>query len=89
MKDFDKSIIGDIINCILGLAIIVTVIVALIDLNNRIVWFPYIMLMGVAINSIAAAKMKKKNNKAWIVLMCTAILLFIMALALFAGFGGF
>lgn len=88
MKKFDKSIAGDIVNCILGLIIIVTVIIALMDLNNRIMWFPYIMLLGVVVNGITAFKMKKKNNKLWIVLLSTALFLLIMSLALFAGFGG-
>lgn len=89
MKNTKKDFAADIINCILGVIIIVMVIIALFDLNKRIIWFPYIMLMGTIINAITAYRMKINENKAWIVLMLTAILLFVMALALFAGFGGF
>ncbi|PXV90244.1 hypothetical protein C8E03_105152 [Lachnotalea glycerini] len=84
----DNYFILDVTNVILCTVMLGMSIIALINIENNAVLFPYIILMGAIVNILAGLKRVIQVNKGKIYLF-GGIFLFVISLMLFMGFGGF
>jgi hypothetical protein len=84
----DNYFILDVTNVILCTVMLGMSIIALINIENNVVLFPYIILMGAIVNILAGLKRVIQVNKGKIYLF-GGIFLFVISLMLFMGFGGF
>lgn len=84
----DKYFIIDIVNIILSTIMLIVAIIVFLDLQNRVWLFPYVIMIGAIVNMMSGLKSMKQNKKGKLSLF-SGVMLFVIALLIFGGFGGF
>ncbi|MFA9377102.1 MAG: hypothetical protein ACERKZ_10165 [Lachnotalea sp.] len=84
----DKYFVIDIINVVLCIIMLIVSMIVILDLQNKVWLFPCVIMLGAIINILAGFKSMKQNKKGKLALF-GGIILFIIALMIFFGFGGF
>lgn len=84
----DKYFVIDIVNIIFSVIMLILSIIALLDLHNKAWLFPYIIMIGAIVNMLSGFKSMKQNKKGKLSLF-GGVMLFVIALMIFLGFGGF
>jgi hypothetical protein len=80
----DQYFAIDVVNLILCILIIVSSVIAFIDINNNVWMLPYIIFIGAIVNMMAGFKSLKQNKKGILLLLGGTILLAIALIRLFS-----
>lgn len=84
----DEYFTIDMINVILCMILLVLSIIILVDVKQNQEFIPQVILLGSIINILSGIKGLKQKNKRKL-LLPVGVILFIMSLMIFLGFGGF
>lgn len=79
----------DIVNMFLCVIILLLSVFTFLDVTERTIFFPYIILLGSIVNALFGYKEVRQKDKKSRVFFAAASILFIVSLLIFAGFGGF
>lgn len=88
VKSNNQYVAIDIVNIVLCICMLGLVTFALLDLQNKVWLFPYIIMIGAIVNILSGFKAMKQNKRGKISMFGGGIL-FAIALMIFRGFGGF